>query len=28
VVAGRCQGWVGTQFPLSLDSCRQPQTYV
>jgi hypothetical protein len=21
-------GWVGTPFPLSHDSCRQPQTYV
>ena len=26
--AGRCHGWVGTQFPLSHDSCLQPQTYV
>jgi predicted DCC family thiol-disulfide oxidoreductase YuxK len=28
VVAGRCHGWVGTEFPLSHDSGRQPQTYV
>jgi hypothetical protein len=28
VVAGSYDSWVGTDFSLNHDSCRQPQTYV